>query len=74
LIAVLHANYGAGYLWALNEIAKPEEIEKHAGIDFNKFKQEIVDIQDSTTKKLIIACPEFAPKNGYLLRVGGEGL
>ena len=27
LIAVLHANYAAGYLWALKDIASDEEIE-----------------------------------------------
>lgn len=29
MIAVLHANYGAGYLWALKDIIKMDIIEKN---------------------------------------------
>ena len=33
MISVLHANYGAGYLWALKDIATQSQIEKAAGIE-----------------------------------------
>ena len=72
LIAVLHANYGAGYLWALKDIATSEEIENVTSINTLKFEREITSIQDKATKKAIKICPKFAPK-GYLAKIGGEG-
>ena len=72
LIAVLHANYGAGYLWALKDIATSEEIENITSIDALKFEREITSTQDLATKKAIKICPKFAPK-GYLSKIGGEG-
>lgn len=74
LIAVLHANYGAGYLWALKDIASNDQIESATGIDSFKFEKEITSTQDSTTKQMIKACPKFAPKPSYLTRLGGEGI
>ena len=41
MIAVLHANYGAGYLWALKDIATTEQIKAATGIDMLKFEREI---------------------------------
>ena len=31
MVAVLHANYGAGYLWALKDIASSEQIKSATG-------------------------------------------
>lgn len=73
MIAVLHANYGAGYLWSLKDIATDSEIESATGIDIKKFEKEIVMAQDYATKKMIGKCPEFAPKSSYLTKLGGEG-
>ena len=42
MIAVLHANYGAGYLWALKDIATDSEIQKATGINLGDFENEIV--------------------------------
>tara|TARA_Y100001970_G_C13793964_1_gene631668 strand:- start:277 stop:642 length:366 start_codon:yes stop_codon:yes gene_type:complete len=72
IIALLHANYGAGYLWALKDIATSEEIENITSIDALKFEREITSTQDLATKKAIKICPKFAPK-GYLSKIGGEG-
>lgn len=72
LIKVLHANYGAGYLWALLDIAKPEDIEKTSNIDFDKFKNKILEIQDNATKEASKVCPQFSP-GSYLAKIGGEG-
>ena len=74
MIAVLHANYGAGYLWALADIATPAEIEKHSGIDYKKYKNAIVKIQDKTTKRMASVCPAYAPNPTYLTAIGGEGV
>jgi hypothetical protein len=73
MIAVLHAYYGAGYLWALQDIATSSEIEKAVGIDWKKFKSEIVGVQDVATKKMAKLCPKWAPDPTYLSKIGGEG-
>ncbi len=72
LIAVLHANYGAGYLWALKDIANDEDIVEATGIDVLKFRDEIVAVQDRVTKRMTKLCPEFAPPRTYLTDIGGE--
>ena len=73
VIAVLHANYGAGYLWALKDIATKEEIENATNIDMNKFQKNVVDTQDKTNRKLVLLCPDFVKTdNPYLAKIGGE--
>ena len=52
-IAVLHANYAAGYLWALSDIATTSEIEAMSGINWKRFRDAIIDIQDMVTKRLV---------------------
>ena len=74
LIAVLHANYGAGYLWALKDIASKSDIEQAANINFNRFESDIVNTMDIVTKNLIKTCPDFAPPKSYLTQISGEGL
>ena len=73
LIAVLHANYGAGYLWALKDIAKTDDIEEATGIDILKFEEEIINTQDTATKYMAKLCPEYAPEPSYLTKIAGEG-
>ena len=73
MIAVLHANYGTGYLWSLKDIATDSEIEAASGIDIKRFENEIVKAQDYATKKMAGVCPKFAPKSTYLTKLGGEG-
>ena len=74
LIAVLHANYGAAYLWALKDIATSQEIESATGIDTMKFEQKIKHIQDEKTKNMVKLCPEFSGKTDeYLAAIAGEG-
>ena len=72
MIAVLHANYGAGYLWALQDIAESSEIEKTARINFQKFRNSIVSAQDIATKKMVQMCPDFGPTPSYLTKIAGE--
>lgn len=72
VIAVLHANYGAGYLWAMNDIASADEIEKASGIDYNTFRKHVTDIQRDATQRLIRECPNIAPEPSYLAQLGGE--
>ena len=72
IIAVLHANYAAGYLWALRDIATDEEIKLATSIDVIKFRDEITKVQDMSTKRLARLCPKFAPDKSYLAEIGGE--
>ncbi len=73
IIALLHANYGAGFLWALKDIATDTEIEKATNIDIIKFTKKITDIQDQSTKKVSRACPKFTGNiDKELLRLGGD--
>tara|TARA_B100001123_G_scaffold446946_1_gene602951 strand:- start:2030 stop:2416 length:387 start_codon:yes stop_codon:yes gene_type:complete len=73
IIALLHANYGAGYLWALKDIANDKEIYDATGLDVLKFKKKIIDIQDNATKTVSRICSEFTSDiDKYLLRLGGD--
>ena len=72
LISVLHANYGAGYLWALSDLYYPEQIKQATNIDYNKFKKHITDIQDKSVKKLGLVCPNYMPSTSYLAKIAGE--
>jgi hypothetical protein len=69
VIAVLHANYGAGYLWALKDIATDSEIEQATDIDVLKFRDEITKIQDDAMKKMYFSCPSIAPEPSYLRKL-----
>lgn len=73
MIAVLHANYGAGYLYALMDVATPQEIEAATGVDVLKYKNAITGAQDVATVAAITSCPEFGPEPSYLTSLGGEG-
>lgn len=73
LIAVLHANYGAGYLWALKDIATDEQIKTATGINMSDFTKKIVSIQDSVTKRLAKTCHEYSGNSDkYLAAIAGE--
>lgn len=75
LIALLHANYAAGYLWALKDIASEADISKATGINSKKFEEHIINVQDTTTQKVLKKCPEFAGEvDLYLSTIAGENL
>lgn len=69
MIAVLHANYGAGYLWAVRDIATDNEIEKATGIDILQFRDEIIKVQDTATRRLAKMCPQYLPGDNYITRI-----
>ena len=73
MVEILHANYGAAYLFAIKDIASSEQISQATGIDVLKFEKEIISIQDNATKKMVKLCKKFAPKKTYLTSLGGEG-
>lgn len=73
LVAVLHANYASGYLWALRDTFSDEEIKNSTGINIIKFQKRITDIQDIATKRIISVCPKYASDiDTYLGKIGGE--
>ena len=73
LIAVLHANYGVAYLWALKDIATTKEIHNATGVDLKKFEEHIINVQDMVNQKVVKKCPEFAGDvDLYLSAIGGE--
>ena len=74
MVKVLHSCYGAGYLWALKDIASNEEIEKHANIDMFKFENEITSTMDNAQTQLAITCGKYPPKKSYLTGIAGEGV
>ena len=75
LISLLHANYAAGYLWAIKDIYTGEEIYKLTGINIINFQNEITTLQDNATKKVTNRCPMFAKElfeNKDLARLAGN--
>jgi hypothetical protein len=73
LIAVLHANYGAAYLWAVKDIFTSEEIEKATGINLLKFQKKISEVQDMITKKMVKLCPDYIGNHDrFLSIIAGE--
>jgi len=60
IVAMLHANYAVGYLWALKDIASPKEILKQTGLNLAQFEEHIINVQSTVTKKVLKKCPELA--------------
>lgn len=73
LIAVLHANYAAGYLWALQDCFTDDQIHNATGIDIIKFQKRITTVQDIATRGLVSVCPDYASDlDNYLSKISGE--
>ena len=73
LISLLHANYAAGYLWALKDIATEEEIKSVSSVDIQEFEKKITDVQDKSTKAVTAVCPDFIGNSDpYLLQLAGD--
>jgi hypothetical protein len=74
LVAVLHANYGCAYLWALKDVFNDYEITSATGIDVIQFQNKITDIQDRATKLVTKVCPAYASgiTDNILSGIAGE--
>ena len=73
LIAVLHANYAAGYLWALQDCFTDDQIYNATGIDIIRFQKRITQVQDIATRGLVSVCPDYASGlDVYLSKISGE--
>lgn len=75
LIAVLHSNYAAGYLWALKDIFENEEIEEYLGGREARLKYEaaILKAQDGATRQAVQVCPEYTDALDFMSKIAGEG-
>lgn len=56
LVRVLHANYAAGYLWAIKDIASDEEFKVATLTNLSEFEASIVKIQNESTIRLVNRC------------------
>lgn len=73
LVAVLHANYASGYLWALRDVFSDKDIQRFANVDIIQFQKHITDVQDKATKLLIGVCPQYTLNiDRYLGKIAGE--
>ena len=73
LIALLHSNYGAAYLFALRDIASDNDIKAIMNVDIHKFAKKVTDIQDKSSKKVSATCPNMAGNvDKYLLKIAGD--
>ena len=72
MVAVLHANYGVGYLLALKDSFSQNEIEKYGKIDLMKFEREILSVQDRVTVRAAEICKQYGPPTTYLTSLSGE--
>lgn len=75
LVANIHANYAAGYLWALEDLYTSNDITAVIGKDHRTFRSEIQKNQDITTRKISSACPNFAKLDGaskLIAEIAGE--
>ena len=75
LIAVLHSNYAAGYLWSIKDIFENEEIEKQLGGREmrHKFENAILETQKDTTRNAVSLCKEFSGDFDFMSVIAGEG-
>ena len=74
LVAMLHANYGVGYMSALKEFASEEMIGKIVGVaDIRAVFQKVGKIQNDVTLRFLKECPAVMPETD-LAKFGSEGL
>lgn len=73
IIANLHANYGAGYIFALRSIATDNQIKLVTNKDAKQLENYIIKVQENILRNLIKQCPNIAPK-GKLAKIGGEAI
>lgn len=58
MVALLHANYAAGYLQALELIARESEINRFHDLMF--LRKKVYETQDRAVQKALSACPAYA--------------
>jgi hypothetical protein len=62
VIAVLHANYGVGYMMVLKDLASDEDLERMLGVEnIRKVFDEVQKIQNNVTLNLANHCTNIFP-------------
>lgn len=61
VIGLLHANYAAGYLWAIKDVATSDDFRRVTGEDMLEFEKKITRIQDGATRRLVEKCSAVIP-------------
>lgn len=74
IIRLLHANYGAAYLFALQDITTAQEFSALLDANEREFRARIVGIQDEATRNIASVCPAVAPDEKFLARISEEGI
>ena len=59
IVSLLHANYAAGFWWALIDIASDKDIERIGKINVKETEKKITAMQDLATKRVSDVCPQF---------------
>lgn len=62
LIAVLHADYAAGFLYAIQAAFTEGHFRQATGMDFRAVLKQVQQIQDRAHRRLISDCPRLAPQ------------
>lgn len=74
IVKVLHANYGVGFMMALQSITSDEALERILGVNnIRKLFSEVESIQHKATVELVKKCPIVAPST-ILAKYGSEGI
>lgn len=73
-IANLHANYGQGYLMALEQLYTDYQIRKTTGVDMGKLSDKVTKAQDRALKMVSTVCPEGEPKDKFLAKMAKQGV
>lgn len=74
VIAVLHANYGVGYMMVLRDLASDEELERILGVEnIRRIFDEVQKIQNKATLNLANHCKDIFPDT-FLARYGSYPL
>ena len=61
IISILHANYGAGYLWAIKDIVTTDKFNEITGLDYLTFEE--INRNIKKKKKNVPAPPTPTPTN-----------
>lgn len=76
LLAVLHANYAATYMFVIKEYFTTQEILKilKNGKNMKEFYKRVIETQDKSTRDAIIECPSYSGNeiNDFLTMLAGE--
>ena len=74
IVKVLHANYGVGFMMALQSITSDEALERIIGVNnIRQLFSEVENIQHKATIDLVKKCPSAAPSS-MLAKYGSEGI